>query len=213
MSTQLESTLAIENHKLVSDPVSFESDLQLVQWLESQATEYHLDYLLAHADDGVIWGRFDQGKLTTADQIPFSNIELPALRQMTLHQCWVFGQAGEVFLWSEGEAWRSRHISNEWEKSYLNKNNYIEEDQLLWGTQATQQGNFTLLQDGSQGLKHAVPTTDRIAIDATDGKKLAKPVRLTVRHYIDYDTEDGMARIFLSRLVDFQSQSSSHKDT
>lgn len=203
MSTQLESKSAIQKNKLVSNPVSFESDSQLVQWLESQAAEYHLDYLLAHADDGVIWGRFDQGELTIADQISFSNVELPALRQMTLQQCWVFGQAGEVFLWPEGETWRSRHISNEWEKPYLKKEDCIEEAQLLWGTHATQQSNFTLLQDGSQGLKHAVPTTDGITLDPTDSKKLTEPVRLTVRHYIDYDAEDGMARIFLSRLVSF----------
>jgi hypothetical protein len=34
-------------------------DHDLKQWLIKQASESNLRYLLAHADDGVIWGRFD----------------------------------------------------------------------------------------------------------------------------------------------------------
>ena len=57
---------------------------------------------------------------------------------------------------------------------------------------------FTLLRDGFQGLKHAVPLTKGIQID--NNEKLASTIRLVVHHYIDYN-DDGLARINLSRLV------------
>ncbi len=74
----------------------------------------------------------------------------------------------------------------------------IIEDQVLWGTQGKVQDNFTLLSDGQQELYHAVPLTN---IQFDDPQKLKRPVRLKVKHYIEYD-DDGLARIGLSRLVD-----------
>lgn len=206
MSTQLETKLNQSNHGLTAEPVSFETDKALTQWLESQAQKHHLSYLLAHAIDGVIWGRFDNGKLETAE-VPFSEAKLPALRHTTLQQCWIFGEAGELFLWHSGQnEWRSRHISSEWEQPYINSHDCIEETQLLWGTHAVQQDGFTLLRDGSQGLKHAIPTTADITFDSPESDKITSYPRLKVRHYITYDPDDGLARIFLSRLVDFVSQ-------
>ena len=41
----------------------------LYDWLQSKAKQYQLKYLLAHADDGVIWGLFDNAKLTIANQV------------------------------------------------------------------------------------------------------------------------------------------------
>ena len=121
--------------------------------------------MLAHAIDGVIWGQFQEDKLMTADQAGFSDVDLPALRLNTLQQCWIFGPAGEIFLWSYGGKWRSRHLSTEWEQPYLNSHDYIQEEQLLWGTHAKQKEGFTLLRDGSQGLKHAITTTKGIIFD------------------------------------------------
>lgn len=72
-----------------------------------------------------------------------------------------------------------------------------DEKQILWGTQPEGEKNgFTLVSDGSQCLKHAVPL-----IGITFKGKDYRPLRLKVRHYIDYDNE-GVARIYLSRLVD-----------
>jgi CRISPR-associated protein (TIGR03984 family) len=165
-------------------------------WLEEQANKDNrtLMYLLAHAEDGVIWGRFDEGKLTTAETIfckPDFKVDFPTLRLPTLQQCRVFGQNGEVFLWWSGEKWRSRFIGN----PEVDK---ITESRILWGTHGKEKDGFTLLWDGSQGLRHAVPLTN-IFFDK-EGKK--RPVRLLVHHYIKYDDQTGLARISLSRLVD-----------
>lgn len=71
------------------------------------------------------------------------------------------------------------------------------------GTQGTEKDGFTLLSDGQQGLKHAVPLTG-IKFDSQE-KTQHRPVRLLVRHYIDYN-DAVVARIFLSRLVSLQSK-------
>ena len=81
---------------------------------------------------------------------------------------------------------------------------FIPEEQILWGTQAEQiTDDFTLVSDGSQGLRHAVPLTN---IDFNRNQQLYRPLRLVVRHYIDCDETTGLARIYLSRLVSVKSR-------
>ncbi len=166
----------------------------LVKWLEKNAEEHKLKYLLAHAEDGVIWGYFKEGELVASGNV-FP--QLAKLRLCTLQQCRIFGK---VMLWKVGESWKARLIKDE----HLSKEDYICEKQILWGTQ--QEGefkpDFTLVSDGSQGLKHAVPLTN---IPFSQNKNnLYRPIRLIVHHYIDYDDNSGVARICLSRLVDLR---------
>jgi CRISPR-associated protein (TIGR03984 family) len=174
-------------------------DGTLVSWLEEQARNWKLNYLLAHAEDGVIWGRFDNNQLTTAEKVFHKSkfkVDFPTLRVLTLQQCRVFGQNGEVLLWRTGETWRSRLVQDNPE---VDK---IPERQILWGTHGEKRDKFTLLWDGSQGLKHAVPFNE---IELGDRNKLINPVRLLVHHYITYD-DNGVARISLSRLVDLTTK-------
>jgi len=169
-------------------------------WLQKNAKDNNLKYLLAHADDGVIWGEFrgtDYNLVTSGDDDVFP--QLAKLRLCTLQQCRIFGKNAEVMLWKVGQNWKARSI----EDGHLSKDDYIREQQILWGTQPEGQTkqNFTLVSDGSQGLKHAVPLTN---IPFTkDKNNLYRPIRLVVHHYIDYD-DSGLARIYLSRLVDLR---------
>ena len=180
----------------MSEEKVFINDDDLRSWLESQAPSVSTQtpYLLAHAEDGVIWGRFDQGKLIIANEV-FTESNFPRLRLCTLQQCRIFGREGEVLLWKYGEKWKWRPIGNPEEDK-------ISERQILWGTHGEKRGNFTLLWDGSQGLKHAVPLS---IITGSDGQ-LDKRVRLLVYHYINYNNEDGLARIYRSRLVDLTTK-------
>jgi len=183
-----------------SQTKEFVNDDELCSWLEEQAKSYQLPYLLGHADDGVIWGRFDElnnWNLTTAEKIfhkPDFNVDFPKLRLLTLQQCRVFGENGELFLWQSGVKWKWRLIG----KSEEDK---ITESQILYGTQGKEREGFTLLSDGSQGLRHAVPLTG-ITFDK-EGKK--RPVRLLVHHYITSDNT-GIARIYRSHLVDLTTK-------
>ena len=172
----------------------------LRSWIEEQASKHKLPYLLAHADDGVIWGRFDAGKLKIASEVNDRRFnQFPALRLNTLQQCRIFGPAGEIFLWKRSGEFKARGLL-EPEKA-IGKENIISEQQLLWGTHGVVQcDSFTLLRDGAQGLKHAVPVAEGLLL-AEDTKLAFNKPCLKVNHYIEYD-EDGLARISLSRLVD-----------
>jgi CRISPR-associated protein (TIGR03984 family) len=175
---------------LLPDP-NFVSNQDLKDWVSAQAKQYGLNYMLAHADDGVIWGHFKQGQLTTSDSVLAQS---PPLRSITLQQCRIFGAKGEVLLWQVDNTWKARFVGNPQLET-------IEEPQILWGTYGREckDDGFTILEDGAQGLRHAVPIVG-INFDK-DGK--TRPVRLLVHHYITYDT-DGLARISLSRLLDLR---------
>jgi len=184
-----------------SQIIIFKDDDELHIWLESQASSVSAQtpYLLAHGEDGIIWGRFDNKKLTTAEKIFHKHdfkVDLPELRLLTLQQCRIFGRNGEILLWRLSETnFKWRFIGNPNEDK-------IPESQILWGTNGIKRGNFTLLSDGSQGLKHAVPFADI----ELNGDRLVKPVRLLVHHYIKYEEGTGLARIYLSRLVDLTTK-------
>ncbi|MGE5659107.1 MAG: CRISPR-associated protein Csx19 [Actinomycetota bacterium] len=171
----------------------------LVNWLEEKAQKHQLQYLLAHADDGVIWGKFLDHQsyqlIASGDVFP----QLAKLRLCTLQQCRILGKNAEVMLWKVGQEWKARLIKDE----HLSEKDYIPEDQILWGTQKEEEKNgFTLVSDGSQGLKHALPLSN--IPFSQDKKTLHRPIRLVVRHYIDYD-DSGVARIYLSRLVNLEN--------
>ncbi|WP_414575008.1 CRISPR-associated protein Csx19 [Anabaena sp. CCY 9402-a] len=173
-------------HKLLD----ISPNLDINEWLKTQAKEYQLKYLLAHAEDGVIWGKFKDGQLLTSDSV-FDF--LPQLDPLTLQQCRAFGETSEVMLWQTDEGFKARLIQDEKDTEFISENH------ILWGTKADKTcDEFTLVSDGSQGLRHAVPLTD-ITFDGNQ-KLLYRPVHLSVRHYIDYD-DSGVARINLSRLV------------
>ncbi|HAH54712.1 MAG TPA: TIGR03984 family CRISPR-associated protein [Flavobacterium sp.] len=175
----------------------------LFKWLQEKAGQYELKYLLAHAEDGVIWGDF-RGKnfqlITSGDDDVFP--QLAKLRLCTLQQCRIFGQNAEVMLWKIGQDnWKARLIKDDNNPKRLEP---LDESQILWGTQKEEEKNgFTLVSDGSQGLKHGVPLMN-ISF-SQDKNKLHRPIRLKVRHYIDYD-DSGVARIYLSRLVDLTTK-------
>lgn len=176
-------------------------DVDLKIWIEEQTKLNQLTYLLAHADDGVIWGKFQDGKLiTTTEPVElFPKCDFPLLREETLQQCRIFGHKSEVMIWKTDGGFKARLIQDD----NLKNDYYITENQILWGTHGEKhQEGFTLLWDGSQGLEHAVPFTH---IELEEKGKLKNKVRLIVRHYIDYD-DSGVARIYLSRLVDLTNK-------
>jgi CRISPR-associated protein (TIGR03984 family) len=180
------------------------TDNNLEKWLEEKAKEYQLIYLLAHAEDGVIWGKYAGDRLKTSGMV-FPAVS-PKLNLKTLQQCRIFSQAGEIFLWKSNKSWKARIIQDNEEREH------IEESQILWGTKIaepiaeSEKDGFTLLADGSQGLKHAVPLTGLSGYLHGDNYR---PIRLVVRHYIKYDENTGIARISCIRLVSLKMESKS----
>ncbi len=189
----------IKSHpaRLEDVPLTANDLNDLRNWLQKQAKEHNLIYLLAHADDGVIWGKLQSdGTLKTSAEAAQGNSIAenicPPLRLRTLQQARLFGKDGELLLWRDGDnVFHARLIvdvkddgATRWKEAY-------DEPQLLWGTQSVAlQDGFTLLEDGAQGLRHAVPLQ---GLDMTKQR-----VQLLVRHYL---ADEDFARVSVSRLV------------
>jgi len=153
------------------------------------AQRYGLSWLLAHADDGVVWGACvdtDSGLRLAVQPTP------PTLRLTTLQMARLFAPHAELLLWREG-IWRARlvrdHVQGEEARpdGTMLLNEAFDEAQILWGDRTTRAGTvegvaFVTMSDGAQGLRHTVP----LAVPL--GRHDKRPLRLHVRHYV---AEDG----------------------
>jgi CRISPR-associated protein (TIGR03984 family) len=159
-----------------------------VMALQQAAASGRYAWLLAHADDGVIWGRVQDGQLITSDSA-FPAVS-PPLRALTLQQARLFGPAGEVLVWRTNAGWQQRELTDGAGESA----EAFDEDVILWGTNAgeqTERNGFWLAVESDLGLQHAPPV------------KMNKrhTLKLRMRHYLDFDSE-GAAFVRVSRLVD-----------
>lgn len=158
---------------------------EFISEITAQAVKFGFQWFLAHADDGVIWGEFREGQLVVSKWSP-------ALREITLQQVRAFGKNGELLLWRNNATWFSRLIIEE--ENGMNTE-YVEQQYLLWGDQveATENG-FSLLSQGTQGLRHALPVAIQSFVQPT----------MTVRHYLSEDN-DGQVFVNITRLVSVQA--------
>jgi CRISPR-associated protein (TIGR03984 family) len=170
-------------------PVTLPPDLHqnFSAWLLQQFHECSLRWLLAYADDGVIWGEMRQDGLHLSSK-SFPDVS-PSLRYITLKEARLFNESSEMHLWSDGKTWKGILIK----EGEGCEAEYYDESYILWGTKKERaEDGFTLVCQGSEGLYHAPP----VSID--DGTKFQ--ININVRHFLDYDS-DGQAYIALSRLV------------
>jgi CRISPR-associated protein (TIGR03984 family) len=158
-----------------------------VAWLALQARPDMI--LLAHADDGVIWGRVADDGLTFP---PPSLLRQAAFRDLTLQKARLFNEQEELFLWRIGEKqWRARRITD----GQGDAIRYYDEPQVLWGTQVeASEDGFSRLAEGIQGLRHAPPVS--LPVENWDRTRLY----LGVRHYLERG-EEGELRVKMSRLT------------
>lgn len=174
----------------------------VVAWLGETARAHGLQHLLAHADDGVVWGRLDGERMVTPSA---EGVGAP-LRAETLQEARLFSESGEVLVWRTEDGFRARLVTAAagaaptWDDCY-------DEPYLLWGSRAQPLASgFTLLEEGAEGLRHAPPLPD--------GTQARLPAALRVRHYVTYTSDSGdtgrgahaaagLARIAASRLVGF----------
>lgn len=169
-------------------------------WWLKQAEKYGLTTLLAHADDGVIWGKVEGGKLKNSGQL-FSHVS-PTLRPETLRQARLFGEKAELLLWRDGDGvWHARLLQDE---DGVEEGQYcFDEPQVQWGDHVEEEKDgFTLVVDGQQGLRHAVPLSG-VSFDELGEETLDRwhPLRLGVRHYLQRNQDDGSLTIVQSRLT------------
>lgn len=173
-------------------------------WLSERAGKYGLTLLLAHADDGVIWGEIRDGKLVLSSR--FFPLVSPKLSPETLQQARLFGPSAELLLWKNGDgAWLARVLAD----SGTDRRGWrFDEAQIQWGdrlgdAENSEIGGFTLVAEGQEGLRHAVPlAAATIAFDPPQIKHgRHHPLRLTVRHYAERIESDGTLVIVHGRLA------------
>ncbi|MBU2611007.1 MAG: TIGR03984 family CRISPR-associated protein [Chloroflexi bacterium] len=163
-------------------------------WLAGRMSA-EMPWLLAHADDGVIWGqRQEDGTLKLSSDAYNDPQEYPALavplRLETLQQARLFGPAGELLLWRVEGGFAARLIAD---GSQQLENALPDETHLLWGDRVDgSRDGFAILVEGQRGFVHAPPI---------EGLPPNERAALTVRHYVEYDDQD-QAYVTMSRLVD-----------
>ena len=216
----IEKTNAINQiaTKIVSVPIADDFEADLTEWLLVLGRQHSLKYLLAHADDGVIWGIIEDEILKLSGDV-FPNIS-PALQTGTLQQARLFGDTAELLLWAVNGAWQARLIQDGTGK----QTDYYDEKQILWGNTVKdpakdKKNGFTLVTDGVMGHRHAVPKNCSLSSFTRYNKNKKKdepyrPLRLKVRHYLSPtpatpdtpDTDNGQMVVSLSRLVDLAEE-------
>lgn len=171
-------------------------DAALRAFLEEQASRHGLRWMLAHLDDGVLWGRWEATGLTTGHEAARETAGLqayvPPLRALTLQQLRLFAPHAELLVWrDEDRALRARLLHDVESGATADWDECFDEAQILWGTYAHPLASgFSLLEHGEQGLRHAVPCVLSGEIE---------PPRLRVRHYL---TRQGLARVDAGRLCE-----------
>ena len=181
-------------------------------WLVTCAASHlgatNVSYALIHLDDGVVWGKVQGDKLVVPGQGDWT----PKLRSVTVQQCRLFGDKGELFIWRESEGrWRGRIVIEE-NETY----NLITEHQMLIGKRVYRNGTeqeqrvwltvpdgFTPIIEIETGMRQIVP------IEISDRDFQAnKRAYLTVCHYLAPD-DDGQAKFFCSRLKSIEARGTS----
>ena len=158
--------------------------------LDENVASGQFSYLLAHADDGVIWGKIENKTLAlSSDAYPDVS---PKLRMETLRELRLFGKDAEWFLWRFEDGWRARLIKD----GKGPQMDVFTESYLLWGTDSVGAAKtpFTLVQEADTGIRHAPPLV----------LKGRHSLHLLMRHYLE-DDQAGVVLIKLSRLVDLKT--------
>jgi CRISPR-associated protein (TIGR03984 family) len=173
--------------------LTYHGDDDLRGWFEQQMRANRLRWLLAYADDGVIWGELRDTLLVTSDTAFAVRSPAGTLRTLTLQRAYAFGPDAELLL---------RRADNDWCASLRRDGaggeaDYYDERYLLWGTDvgATRAG-FVELTEGARGIRHTPP-----ALVIPRGNQRGG---LLVRHYLTQDSASGLLRVSARRLVDLQ---------
>ncbi len=182
----------------------FSKGTELLTWVRGKgcavAEAADTRWLLAHCDDGVVWGRYDttQGNWMLSSG-PFPNIS-PELREDNLQQLRLFGEDREVLIWRAENDFQGRILQDEEDPDEEELHPQIEARILVGDRRLVDpKDNFTLVGDAA-GSRHAVP----ICCKAEDFEKQGRPywpLRLEVKHYLTQDQDTGVVRVTTSRLV------------
>ena len=174
----------------------------LVDWVNGGAAveeAARTKWLLAHCDDGIVWGKFKQDKWELSSE-PFPRIS-PKLTIENVQQLRLFEQEREFLAWRTDDGLQGRVLADTGNSGIESDRQPIQECQILIGDRLLDgpSNGFSVVGEAG-GSRHAVP----VPCEAEDFKKDERPywpLRLAVRHYLTRDRDSGAVRVAASRLV------------
>ena len=177
---------------------------ELIKWIRGEDSIIEeaagTQWLLAHCDDGVVWGKCDEGKWQLSSG-PFPDVS-PEPGEENLQQLRLFGKEKEVLIWRAENGFQGRVLADAEESKVKKELRPKQEAQILVGDRLLKGpcDGFSLVGEAG-GARHAVPVTCQ-ENDFKKGNRPDWPLRLAVRHYLTQDEDTGTVRIAASRLVD-----------
>jgi len=161
-----------------------------------------VEWLLAHCDDGVVWGRRDGDRWAlSGDAHPDVS---PPLLPATLQELRLFGQAAELLVWRTEAGPRGRRLADRPDPAGPSATRCVDDTRVLVGDrrQGEPSGPFTVVANAS-GSRHAVPLP--CAPGYFPSTPRWHPLRLHLRHHLAQDRDGpsstGAVRIVATRLV------------
>lgn len=152
-----------------------------VGWFSGHCVQGQKALFLAHADDGVIWGRQEDNLLTTSSRLFQHYKPSPPLRANTLQNARLFCETEEVRVWRSEGGFQACRLTDRLDENA----DSFDEEQILWGTRiedVDREHGFTLVADGRQRFRHGVPLN--IPPACFGDKQGYRPLRLILRHYL-----------------------------
>ena len=179
---------------------------QVVAWVRGENDSAPEDlgarftWVLAHSDDGVTWGRFDEqaGRWRLGHEAAPG--VSPPIRLEALQELRVFGTGGELLIWRADDGLRGRLLEDNEADGTADDTDPLrpsDEYRIVRGDRVvcSFDAGFTKVADAT-GAEQVLP----LALDEAQLRRHA--VRLNVRHYWTQDSEDGTVRIAVTRLVE-----------
>jgi CRISPR-associated protein (TIGR03984 family) len=153
-------------------------------------------WALGHFDDGVTWGRWNGETASWITGHAVAPNVSPAFRKETLQELRLFGEQREVLIWRTPAGLRGRVITDERDRRDAGPTAPADETRVLRGDRAerTFDNGFTLVSDAT-GARQVLP------IRVSHPESTSIGVRLVVRHYFQEDSETGVVRVAMTRLV------------
>lgn len=216
-----------------------EGKKSLEEWLKNYVVENGANYLLAHADDGVIWGKIEgdkqtgyklktsrgslEGCILKGKEIEAALKVCPELRLKTLQQARLFSGGAELLLWRADENYfQARVIEDEGRFQAWLAQSSIAEDQAQIIDRYSEAIDEEQILWGTDGML-LQPSYFTLMSDGAQGLRhvvplnaegafgeKSRPLRLLVRHYVKEDAT-GFTRITVSRLVGLRAESKKEK--
>lgn len=167
--------------------------------LESkQPTNASYSWLLAHCDDGILWGKWDSGWKLATSAFNFC----PTLQRdgSNVQQLRLFGDDEELLLWRTSDGLKGRVLKDSQIPTDESLKPSVEKVIVMGNKVEESVGDFSRVTDLS-GRWQILPWSISKANERY-------PLRLVIKHYYEKDDCTGAVRIAGSRLVQLKEVNS-----